>query len=96
MLLEKSLLGQDLHTQVTIVWSEQDATMPLPAREIDLVPPFDSFNDVVWCSGQDVNLEWIHPADTPWCLISDTAALQEDGLVQQTQVYDGAGDPMWR
>jgi|SRR5829696_3505007 len=98
VLLDKSLLGQDLDIEVTIVWSEQDATTPLPTRRISLVPPFaeGTFEDVAWCTGQDANGDWTHPADTPWCLINDVAVQQANGQVQQTQIYDGAGDPMWR
>jgi hypothetical protein len=32
----------------------------------------------------------------PWCLISDHVDLVANGQVQQVQVYDGSGDPMWR
>jgi hypothetical protein len=35
------------------------------------------------------------PANTPWCLISDQRVLS-GGLIVQTQIYSGAGDPNWR
>jgi hypothetical protein len=40
--------------------------------------------------------EITHPTDTPWCLVFEQVVPVGDGLVQQIQVYHGAGDPMWR
>jgi len=89
---------QAVNARVQIVWTPQTAQVPLPPRQINLV--FDSdptaFNNVQWCSGIDATGRVIHPANVPWCLISDHAELLANGKVQQTQIYDGKGDPMWR
>jgi hypothetical protein len=104
VLLEKTGEGletgalQPVRAQVTIYWTPFTPTTPdADWREINFTPDdVDAWVDVQWCLGQDENGLWEHPADTPWCLISDYSVLNEDGDIEQVQVYDGAGDPMWR
>ena len=104
----QSGVDQAVNATVKIVWEPQAAAVPLDPREIDFDggPGGDfEFEDVKWCSGIgpgpdfDVN----HPTDPrfpgdllPWCLIDEHVKLLPGGMVQVTQVYDGAGDPMWR
>jgi hypothetical protein len=100
--LDKSTAGlqtgapQAVNARVQIVWKPQTAQVPLPPRQIAIDPALVVFNNVQWCTGIDATGRVIHPPNVPWCLISDHAELQADGKVQQTQIYDGAGDPMWR
>jgi hypothetical protein len=90
---------QAVHAHVQIVWKLQDATVPLRTRQISLSsdpnPPEASFHDVQWC-GSDATGRVTHPTGVPWCLISDLVDLMANGQVEQTQLYDGSGDPMWR
>lgn len=108
VLLEKTGEGLDtgalqpVRAQVTIKWAPFTPTTPeADWRQINFTPitdpePESDWEDVQWCLGQDEHGNWIHPDDTPWCLISDYSPLNEDGKIEQVQVYDGAGDPMWR
>jgi hypothetical protein len=103
VLLEKTGEGletgtpQPVRAQVTIYWTPFPAEAPTPWRQVNFTPDDDeTWVDVQWCLGQDEDGLWEHPANTPWCLISDYSVLNEDGQIEQVQVYDGAGDPMWR
>jgi hypothetical protein len=96
---------QAVNARVKIVWTPQTAQVPLPPRRINFVFDTDplAFENVKWCAGVDGTGDVIHPADNrfaggvlPWCLISDDATMLANGMVQQVQVYDGSGDPMWR
>jgi hypothetical protein len=90
---------QAVNARTQIVWQPQTAQVPLPPRQINLVFDTDptAFQNVQWCAGVDANTHRvIHPTGVPWCLISDNVTMLDNGKVQQTQVYDGAGDPMWR
>jgi hypothetical protein len=71
--------------------------LPIHQREINFDPsnPASPWVPVQWC-GTSSGGVYVHPANTPWCLTSDSTVLLPDGRVQQTQTYDGAGDPMWR
>jgi hypothetical protein len=101
--LDKSTAGlqtgapQAVNARVQIVWKPQKAEVPLPPRQIAIDPALVVFNNVQWCTGVDTNTHRVmHPTGVPWCLISDNVAMMDNGQVQQTQVYDGSGDPMWR
>jgi hypothetical protein len=56
---------------------------------------------VQWCTGFVYKADgttidhYTHPAGVPWCLVSEDMDVQDDGSVVHTQVYDGAGDPLW-
>ena len=100
--LDKSTAGlqtgapQAVNARVQIVWKPQTAQVPLPPRQIAIDPGLVVFNDVQWCIGIDSTGRVLHAQGVPWCLISDNVKLLDNGQVQQTQEYDGAGDPMWR
>ncbi len=108
VLLEKTGEGletgavQPVRAQVTITWAPFTPTTPENDwRQINFTPitdpePESDWEDVQWCDGQDEFENWVHPPDTPWCLISDYSVLNDEGQIEQIQVYDGAGDPMWR
>jgi hypothetical protein len=84
-----------LRFQVTITWAP--SAPEALAREISFTPPFadETFVPVQWC-GEEVGGFPTHPEATPWCLVENHEVLRPDGLVDQVQVYDGLGDPMWR
>lgn len=102
---------QDTVALVQIEWEPQPAAVPLDPREINFTPGDDSaWEDVQWCSDVDWGAaeptditpelsalpDITHPSETPWCLVFEQVVPVGDGMVQQTQVYHGAGDPMWR
>ena len=111
VLLDKGTRGlatgtvQSVQANVEIVWAAQPAQVPLPAREINFDPTDPAgWETVAWCTAWDPMTQTaVHPADArfpggvlPWCLVEEHVELQSDGTVVQIQLYDGAGDPMWR
>jgi hypothetical protein len=109
VLLDKSTVSingtpQAVNAEVVIVWEPQAAVVPLPPRQINFEgDPNGMFENVQWCDGIAPDGDVIHPPDArfpsgvlPWCLVSEDLDLLANGLVSQSQVYDGAGDPLWR
>lgn len=91
---------QAVNARIEITWEPQTPMMPLPPRQVNFDgDPDGEFEDVLWCESYDADVDtWKHP-DVPWCLVSNDEALVEiDGVVkvQQIQVYDGSGDPLWK
>jgi hypothetical protein len=110
--LDKGTIGvesgtpQAVNALVEIVWAPQQATVPLPAREINFHPDEDpeDFETVQWCESWDpVTRTTAHPEDDrfpsgllPWCLVEEHVELQSDNQVVQVQLYHGSGDPRWQ
>jgi hypothetical protein len=97
--------GQELSGTISVDWVIErfdDNMMLKPAsvineelaREVDFDPGApEVFELVQWCETTTGAIE--HPADAPWCLISDTQQLEGDQIIQ-SQIYVGEEDPMWR
>lgn len=112
VLLDKGTTGinsgdpQAVNALVEIVWAPQEATVPLPNREINFHPDDDplAFETVQWCVSWDPIAETaVHPADArfpggvlPWCLVDEHTQLHSGHQVVQTQLYHGDGDPRWQ
>ena len=74
---------------------------------MSFTPPLDDNGDPIHADDPDLDPAdpgvAVHPADArfengllPWCLIHEEIRLLPDGRIQQIQIYDGKGDPMWR
>jgi len=74
---------------------------------VSFTPPLDDNGDPIQADDPDLDPAdpgvAVHPADArfengllPWCLIHEEIRLLPNGQIQQIQIYDGKGDPMWR
>lgn len=110
VLLEPS--ADDVNLRVELTWLVPAALVEVQGsdifdRRIDVgggteyqaAPACDSFTGSSGAFVEDDAGFVEHPADTPWCVISDTRVLTTtpDGadVWIQTMVWDGLGDPRW-
>jgi len=97
--VQSVLLDKVLGTQVganftlTIVWTPEQASNPLPATKIDYDGPAGTPPQAVfWCGG--TTAAPVSVSGQAWCLTSQQASLV-GGKVQLTERYFGFGDPRW-
>jgi hypothetical protein len=89
-----------VNAQVEIEWAPQTG-YPVAPIEISFTGDPADLQPVQWCTGFVYKADgttidhYTHPAGVPWCLVSEDMDVQDDGSVVHTQVYDGAGDPLW-